>query len=73
MCRIFSEEMLKSETARLVLSYLLESDYRETREKFMSECSVLEEELRSLGPKELKNACKVNNKTLEDFFRESLK
>ena len=64
--------MLKSEIARLVLSYLSESDYGETREKFLSECSSIAE-LRSLGPKELKNACKINNKSLTDHLKEYIR
>lgn len=64
--------MLMSETGRLVLSYLLELDYRETREKFMSECPAIAE-LRSLGPKELSRACRVNNRTLTDLLKEYIR
>ena len=64
--------MLASETARLVLSYLHELEYAETREKFMSECSGIAE-LRSLGPKELKYACRVNNRTLTDLLKEYIR
>ena len=64
--------MLMSETARLVLSYLLELDYRETREKFMSECPAIAE-LKALGPKELSYACRVNNRTLSDLLKEYIR
>ena len=60
---------LPSETGRLVLSYLLDQGYEETRERFMSECGAIAE-LRDLDREDLEFACKVNNRSLTELLKE---
>ena len=60
---------LPSETGRLVLSYLLDQGYEETRERFMSECGAIAE-LRDLDREDLEFACKVNNRSLVELLKE---
>ena len=60
---------LPSETGRLVLGYLLDQGYEETRERFMSECGAIAE-LRDLDREDLEFACKVNNRSLTELLKE---
>ena len=60
---------LPSETARLVLGYLIEKDLPETSKQLMVECPSLTE-LSSLKPQHLKHATKINGRSLGDILTE---
>ena len=60
---------MPSETARLVLSFILENNYKETKSSFMTECSSIAE-LKTLSAAQLKFASKVNNRSLTDILNE---
>ena len=60
---------LPSETARLVLGYLLDNDFSKSRDIFMSECLPLAE-LKSIPESKLKIACKVHHRSLTEVLKE---
>ena len=66
-----SRELLPSEVSRLVLSYLLENQYEDTKEVFMSECSALAE-LKSLTPLTLIHTT-VNGRTLSKILKDYMR
>ena len=67
-----SREYLPSEVARLVVSYLLENKYEETREVFMSECPAVAE-LKSLSPHTLIHNSTVNGRTLSKILKDYMR
>ena len=67
-----STEFLPSEVARLVVSYLLENDYKKTREVFMSECPAVAE-LKSLSPHTLIHNSTVNGRTLSKILKDYMR
>ena len=60
-------EFLPSDVARLVLSYLLENDYKETKVVFMSECPALKE-LHSFSSIQLQKFFKVKGRKLSKIL-----
>jgi len=60
---------LPSETARLVLSYLLDQKFQQTGEKFMGECPNIQE-LKGLPEPQLRYYSKINGRTLNDVLNE---
>lgn len=60
---------LPSETARLVLSYLLEQKFQQTGEQFMGECPHIQE-LKLLPKEQLRHHTKINGRTLMDVLKE---
>jgi len=60
---------LPSETARLVLSYLLEQKFQLTGEQFMRECPHIQE-LKDLPESQLRHCTKINGRILTDVLKE---
>jgi len=60
---------LPSETARLVLSYLLEQKFQQTGDEFMGECPHIQE-LKFLPKDQLRHHTKINGRTLMDVLKE---
>ena len=66
------KDFLPSDLARLVVSYLLENKYEDTREVFMSECPALAE-LRSLSPPALVHSLTVHGRTLSKILKDYMR
>ena len=66
------KDFLPSDLARLVVSYLLENKYEDTREVFMSECPALAE-LRSLSPPAMVHSLTVHGRTLSKILKDYMR